>query len=417
MRKKINHLLGAVLSLLVTFGLTHSTSAQPAPRIAADDEAPVTVTGDLTVLQADDFVNHRSEMIYSLKDAAGKTFHLRFDQTPLENLQTGDRVTVHGIGKGNEIAVAANGQGVETHSVAQAAVTGAQSTIVILLNFLDAPLECTPQAVNDLMFRNPTSVNTLYQETSYGNVSFAGVVVGPYTINYSSTGACDNDGWAAAGDAAATAAGYNLSQYTRRVYAFPANNTCTWAGLGTIGGNPSRAWIVYCGLLDIYAHELGHNLGMQHSSTPGCEYCDISDVMGYSGIGPRQVNAPHKVQMGWLPASKIVTATANMTVTIAPLELYPGATSLPQALKIKRPLPAKGDYYFSYRERIGFDSSLGSDYADKANVHTLNLTQNTYFLGSLVNGQSFTDTSKKNGFTVTQLAVTPDYVTLQVIFR
>ena len=80
-------------------------------------------------------------------------------------------------------------------------------------------------------------------------------------------------------------------------------------------------------------------------------------------------------------------------------------------------MPAKGDYYFSYRERIGFDSSLGSDYADKANVHTLNLTQNTYFLGSLVNGQSFTDTSKKNGFTVTQLAVTPDYVTLQVIFR
>lgn len=414
---KTSPMFAAALSLLVTFGFAHGAIAQPTPGIA-DKEAPMTVTGELTVLQADDFVNHRSEMIYLLQDVAqGKTFYLRFGQTPPDDLQTGDKVTVHGIGKGNEIAVAANGQDVQTLSVAQAAVSGPQRTIVILLNFLDASLECTPEAVNDLVFQNATSVNTLYQETSYGNVSFSGDVAGPFTINYFSTGACDNDGWAAAGDAAATAAGFNLSQYTHRVYAFPAKNACTWAGLGTIGGNPSRAWIVYCGLLDIYAHELGHNLTMQHSSTSGCEYCDVSDFMGYSGIGPRQVNAAHKEQMGWLPADKIVVATANMTVNIAPLELYPGATTLPQALKIKRPLPSKGYYYFSYRERLGFDSNLGTDYADKANVHSYTGYGNTYFLGSLLNGQAFIDTSKKGGFTVTQLAATPDYVTLRVTFR
>ena len=54
------------------------------------------------------------------------------------------------------------------------------------------------------MFQNAASVNTLYQETSYGNVSFAGVVAGPYTINYS-TNSCNYGAWASAGEAAAQA--------------------------------------------------------------------------------------------------------------------------------------------------------------------------------------------------------------------
>src|SRR5688572_8454462 len=104
LKTKINHPLGAVLSLLVTFALTQSAAAQPGPRIAAPavdtKEVPMTVTGDLTVLAADDFVNHRSETFYSLQDATqGRTFHLRFDHTPPNDLQTGDRVTVRGMGK------------------------------------------------------------------------------------------------------------------------------------------------------------------------------------------------------------------------------------------------------------------------------------------------------------------------------
>ena len=45
-----------------------------------------------------------------------------------------------------------------------------------------------------------------------------------------------------AAQAAATAHGVNLSNYTRLVYAFP-QNACTWWGLGSVGGQPSQAWI------------------------------------------------------------------------------------------------------------------------------------------------------------------------------
>src|SRR5262249_43964477 len=148
--------------------------------------------------------------------------------------------------------------------------------------------ECTQPSVAGLMFQNSSSVNTVYQETSYGNVSFSGLVVGPYTINYSTNGTCDYSGWASAGETAATGAGVNLSGYNHRVYVFPKKNPCGWAGLGTIGGNPGQAWIAYCDLIDVYMHELGHNLTMHHASTPGCEYCDVSDFMGYGGVGIRQ---------------------------------------------------------------------------------------------------------------------------------
>ena len=49
-----------------------------------------------------------------------------------------------------------------------------------------------------------SSVNGLYQDTSFGNVSFAGDVFGPYSINYGSSGSCDYNGYASALEAAAT---------------------------------------------------------------------------------------------------------------------------------------------------------------------------------------------------------------------
>src|SRR5438552_7503478 len=119
-------------------GLTFILGAAAIPAFAHEgdtNEEPMIVTGDLTVLQVDDFANHRAQMIYLLQDSTmGKTFYLHFDKNPA-HLQTGMKVTVHGKGKGTDVTVAANGPSVETLSVAQATVSGAQNTIVILLNF------------------------------------------------------------------------------------------------------------------------------------------------------------------------------------------------------------------------------------------------------------------------------------------
>src|SRR6185436_1655820 len=148
-QNKLKRFCLTVLSafLLITLGgLT--------PAFAHDgehDEVPMIVTGELTVLQADDFANHRSQITYLLEDSTlGKSFYLRFDKLPEARLQTGLKVKVHGVGKGNEITVSANGNNVEVLSVEPALVSGTQNTLVILLNFLDAQMECTASYVNGL---------------------------------------------------------------------------------------------------------------------------------------------------------------------------------------------------------------------------------------------------------------------------
>ena len=104
---------------------------------------------------------------------------------------------------------------------------------------------------------------------------------------------------------AATAAGVNLSAYTRYVYAFP-ENACDWWGLGTVGGNPSQAWI-NGSLAKGVGHEMGHNLGLYHSrglecgtTTLGsnCTTIDYGDTLDKMGIRPRRISTPSR-RIGW----------------------------------------------------------------------------------------------------------------------
>ena len=58
----------------------------------------------------------------------------------------------------------------------------------------------------------------------------------------------------------------NLSTYLRHVYAFRNKPHCQFAGLATVGGNPSSVWInVNTNNWHPSAHEFGHTLGLYHS--------------------------------------------------------------------------------------------------------------------------------------------------------
>jgi hypothetical protein len=216
-------------------------------------------------------------------------------------------------------------------------------------------------------------------------------VVGPFTVDYTSTESCSYYSWAYAADAAAQVSGIDLSGYNRRVYVMPSN-VCGWSGYGTFSGNPSRAWIFRCDRAGAYAHELGHNFGMHHASTPSAEYGDNSDVMGSTTAGLRQVNGPHKAQMGWIPPEQVRNVTASGLYDVAPLEVDPWDALAPQVLKIAKP-DTNEYYYLSYRRPLGFDANLSSTYLEQLNIHRYkgSGTVPTYFLDALGDGESFTD--------------------------
>ena len=79
----------------------------------------------------------------------------------------------------------------------------------------------------------------------------------------------------------------------------------------------------HCDIGDIYGHEVGHNLGMMHASTPSGEYGDNTDIMGLGQNRLRQVNAPHKEQMGWLPPEQILEVPSNGDMILLPWNSIP----------------------------------------------------------------------------------------------
>src|SRR5262249_48209748 len=106
-------------------------------------------------------------------------------------------------------------------SAARAAVSGTKSALVMLVSLADAPIDCSVAEGQGFCFtNNPLNVDSYFNHSTWGAVRWTGSVVA-VSINFSNTG-CNQDAWADAADAAATAQGYNPSTYTARVYAFPS---------------------------------------------------------------------------------------------------------------------------------------------------------------------------------------------------
>lgn len=289
---------------------------------------------------------------------------------------------------------------------------GEQKTIVIFCNFSDKNILCSYSDIDNLFFTGTNSINTFYYETSFNKMWISGIVAGLYNLNYTES-PCSTFPWSADLESQAQNSGINLSEYNRRFYVFPDSPSCGVAGTGTIGGNPSMSWIFRCSMSDVYAHELGHNLGMDHAATPASQIGDISDIMGYSGVGLRYINAPHQEQMGWLDTLKFQTITHNGTYNISPLELDTSKAQYPQILKFPKP-DTSDTYYLSYRQPIGFDTTLSSTYTKGVNIHHYisDSATRTYFLSSLGDGEIYSDSV--NGIIVTQLTHNSDYVTVDI---
>ncbi len=259
--------------------------------------------------------------------------------------------------------------GVAGYPVA-ATAQGMKRLLFIRVDFDDCPGE--PVATNRVV-ELAQMVNSFYMEGSYGRAGFqavgAGSAVTPVLRMPRSAGsyALGNDPFSLRSDArvAARQAGYSDEVFDFDVVCMGLVPGFNWVGLGFIGF--PGAWIRAMYTPGVLAHELGHNLGLQHANlwdTSGnsiigsgrsVEYGDCFDTMGAADGGVHQFNARSKRLLGWLQDDEFTVVTTNGVYRIAALD-QAGDGHQSRGLQIFA--SAGTNYWLEFRQRFTANPSL-----------------------------------------------------------
>jgi M6 family metalloprotease-like protein len=357
-------------------------------------------TGTLEAAVEDDFEHGGSRIDWYLR-TAGPRFQLHFGYTPRQRV--GVAVRVGGLAIAGHIAVS----GVTTQAEDAAAgaplqctTTGPQNIAVLMLttpSFPFLPPGYTAASLQEAFFGSPlgagsdtrstSSLNGFWKEMSYGKTSAAGQVFGPFALDRDYP--CDQAAQIQAAAIAAADSTVDFRQFTHIALFFPVSACPSYSGQDSVGCwsvqspgkgplNASVGWFpaVPGGSPNpaLAAHELGHALGLNHSSSdaygnvalgplhsPGAldEYGDPFSVMGFcSSAVPGQYTAEQKsLILKWLAPGDYLEVTAEGIFNLKPFE----SVANPRALRVLRD-PASGAWlWLEYRQPLGdIDSSLAT---------------------------------------------------------
>lgn len=335
------------------------------------------------------------EVVHADNDTGGGQYHyhLRLDTGRLSlhfaadppDLSTDTVVRARGVRLQDAMALGDGGSSIVPVTSVPTNTFGEQRVLVIPVYFTDKP--AAVYNWTDVMQK----VDTFYRNNTFQRTWVTSTITPTFLLDMTST-VCDYWKIASLARSAAQAAGYDLTKYNRHVFAHP-KTACTWSGWGTIGGNPSGAWLNGIFPQSTVGHELGHNFGAYHSHSLACvgstctasEYGDGYDIMGTSSsLG--HFNAFQKERLGWLnyplhETPPVLTVYGGGQYTI---DVYEPWGTTPKALKILKstdPTTGKKTWYYVESRSPG-----------KILLHSASESSaNSSYLWDLVQGTSTTD--------------------------
>jgi M6 family metalloprotease-like protein/uncharacterized repeat protein (TIGR01451 family) len=354
--------------------------------------------GRMEATVADDFEHHRSQTRWYLGSDEGK-IELFLGNHPAPPL--GEPAAVRGVRMGDRLAVeSARRRGATDIAVGTAAsttqapctTTGPQNIAVLMLTMPSnptLPAGYTAASLQEAFFGSPTdtkdtmSLNGFWKEVSYGQTSATGQVFGPFALSQDYTYQTQGGILTEAVNLADSTV--DFSRFTRIALIFPIASWGGFAADDTVGcgqitspseGNLllSTGWLpAFPGTspaVSIYDHELGHGLGLNHSSSD--DYGSIPlgplDIAGvlteygdpFSTMGSNNGHyaAEQKGTLHWLnPGSGYREVSSSGTFTLMPFE----STADPRGLRVLRDPNTGAWIWVEYRQPIGdVDKALQS---------------------------------------------------------